>query len=136
MNSITTALALVFSVGLLTGCSGQKKAPTTDPALELAGVVDLEECTEAQKRNLDPGPGITLAGNNPNDVGGGLCVHTDEDGAIENEIQTSFERLRDMAVRGNRGSCKWAHTEGSGQNAVQQLWYCSPLNVAEEETGS
>ena len=142
MKSITKALMFVFSVGLLIGCSGEDKpstppatppATTTPPELKLEEVVGLNECTDPQKKDLDPGRGpLALAGNNPNDVGGGLCINTRNDNMTAAEIQAAFERLRDTAVWGNRGSCKWTHQEGF----IEQLWYCSPQNVAEEaQTG-
>ncbi len=133
MKRIAQAIVLVFSVSLLIGCDEKDKPSTppatpTPPELKLEEVAGLNECTDPQKKDLDPGPGLTLAGNNPNDVGGGLCVHVDEYGATEADIIKSFERLRDTAVRGNRGSCKWTYRDGF----IEQLWYCSPQNVAEE----
>ena len=139
MKRISQAIVLVFSVSLLIGCSEEDKPSTppatppatpTPPELELEEVVGLNECTDPQKKDLDPGHGpLALAGNNPNDVGGGLCVNTRDGNMTASEIQAAFERLRDTAVVANRGSCKWTYREGF----IEQLWYCSPQNAAAEE---
>ena len=110
MKSILTAGILVFSVSLLVGCGGGKKS--TSPSLSLDDVPNLAECTLDQKMSLDT---EGIAGNKPSDVGGRQCVNTNHSTMTEAEILAEFEAIRDMAVAGGRGSCKW--TDGSGDGA-------------------
>ena len=118
MKSIIVSLSLIFSVGLLIGCSGQKKAAVTDPALSLAEVADLAKCTNDQRDNLET---VGVDGNKPDDSD--FCVHVDDDNATESDIQDEFETLRDVAA-GSRSSCKWLYRRTSTQ--PKELWYCTP----------
>ena len=123
MKSIITTTVLVFSVSFLVGCGGSKTTESTDPALKLEEVADLDECTRDQKRELDR---RGTRGNKASDVTAGLCVNTEDSSSTEAEIQREFESLRDAAAAGERGSCKWTYRS--------EVWYCSPRSTTTTTT--